>query len=118
MVSINFCVQVNLMGQVCSESIGLKQISGVNTSQDGVSIITMPSTASKGRVSRIVPLLDEGAMVTTSRNDVDYIVTGYGFARLKGKTLRDRARTLINIAHPDFREGLIEEFKNRFKCEF
>ncbi|NMM61719.1 acetyl-CoA hydrolase/transferase family protein [Clostridium sp. P21] len=127
MVSINSCVQVDLMGQVCSESIGSKQISGVggqvdfvrgaNMSEDGISIIAIPSTASKGRVSRIVPLLNNGAAVTTSRNDVDYIVTEYGIAKLKGKTLKDRARALINIAHPDFREGLIEEFKNRFKCE-
>ena len=59
-----------------------------------------------------------GAAVTTSRNDVDYIVTEYGIAQLKGKNLRERARALINITHPEFKEGLIEEFKNRFKCEF
>ncbi|MCB2295491.1 4-hydroxybutyrate CoA-transferase [Clostridium algoriphilum] len=128
MVSINACVQVDLMGQVCSESIGRRQISGVggqvdfvrgvSMSEDGISIIAIPSTASKGKISKIVPVLGAGAVVTTSRTDVDYIVTEYGIAHLKGKTLRDRARALINIAHPDFREGLIEEFKNIFKCEF
>jgi 4-hydroxybutyrate CoA-transferase len=128
MVSINSCLQVDLMGQVCSECIGPKQISGVggqvdfvrgvSMSEDGISIIAIPSTASKGKISRIAPLLDRGAAVTTSRNDVDYIVTEYGIAHLKGKTLRDRAKALINIAHPDFREGLIEEFNNRFKCAF
>ena len=130
MVSINSCVQVDFYGQVASESIGARQISGVGGQVDfvrgasmsldgkGKSIIAMPSTASKGKVSRIVPMLDEGAPVTTSRNDVDYIVTEYGIAHLKGKTNKERARALINIAHPDFRERLAAEFQNRFNCEF
>jgi 4-hydroxybutyrate CoA-transferase len=128
MVSINSCVQVDLMGQVSSESVGLTQISGVggqvdfvrgaNMCKDGKSIIAMPSTAAKGKVSKIVPLLDEGAAVTTGRNDVDYIVTEYGIAKLKGKTLKDRAKALISIAHPDFKDGLIEEFEKRFNCKF
>lgn len=128
MISINSCVQVDLMGQVCSESIGIKQISGVggqvdfirgvNMSEDGISIIAIPSTASKGKISRIVTVLDEGAVVTTSRNDVDYIITEYGIAHLKGKTLKARARALIQISHPNFRQGLIEEFEKRFKCQF
>ncbi|AYD41105.1 acetyl-CoA hydrolase/transferase family protein [Clostridium fermenticellae] len=128
MVSINSCVQVDLMGQICSESIGLKQISGVggqidfirgaSMAKDGKSIIAIPSTAAKGKVSRIVPLLDEGAAVTTSRNDVDYVITEYGIARLKGKTLKQRACELINIAHPDFREELIKEYEIRFNCKF
>ncbi len=115
MVSINSFVQVDLMGQVASESIGPKQISGVggqvdfvrgaSASKGGVSIMAMPSTV-KGKISKIVPLLDEGAAVTTSRNDVDYIVTEYGVAALKGQTLRQRARNLIEIAHPDFRDEL------------
>ncbi|MCH3964796.1 MAG: 4-hydroxybutyrate CoA-transferase [Clostridium sp.] len=127
MVSINSCVQVDLMGQVCSESIGLKQISGVggqvdfvrgtDMAEDGKSIIAIPSTASHGKVSRIVPLLDTGAAVTTSRNEVDYIITEYGIAHLRGKTLKDRARALINIAYPDFRESLEEEFEKRFNCK-
>ncbi|KGK88839.1 acetyl-CoA hydrolase/transferase C-terminal domain-containing protein [Clostridium sp. HMP27] len=128
MVSINSCVQVDFMGQVASESVGLTQISGVggqvdfvrgaNMCKNGKSIMAMPSTAAKGKVSKIVPLLDEGAAVTTSRNDVDYVVTEYGIAQLKGKTLKDRARALINIAHPNFRPSLIEEFEKRFKVKF
>ncbi|MCP1102950.1 4-hydroxybutyrate CoA-transferase [Lachnospiraceae bacterium PAL113] len=124
MVSINSCVEVDLMGQVCSESIGLKQISGVGgqvdfvrgaqMSKNGKTIIAMPATASKGSVSRIVPYITEGAAVTTSRNDVDYIVTEYGIAQLKGKTLRQRAEALIAIAAPQFQGYLLEEFERRF----
>jgi 4-hydroxybutyrate CoA-transferase len=127
-VSINSCVQVDLMGQVASESVGLKQISGVGgqvdfvrgaaMSKGGRSIIAMPSTAAKGTLSKIVPLLDEGAAVTTSRNDVDYIVTEYGVAHLKGHTLRQRARALIGIAHPDFRAQLIQAYEERFHTAF
>lgn len=127
MVSINSCVQVDLYGQAASESIGAKQISGVggqvdfirgaSASKGGISILAMPSTV-KGKISKIVPLLDEGAAVTTSRNDVDYIVTEYGIAHLKGETLRQRARNLIEIAHPDFQDGLKAEFEKRFHCKF
>ena len=78
----------------------------------------MPSTAAKGTVSRIVALLDEGAAVTTSRNDVDYVVTEFGIAHLRGRTLRERARSLIAIAHPDFQESLKQEFEKRFHCAF
>ena len=116
------------MGQIASESIGFKQISGVGGQVDfirgaafskgGRAIIAMPSTAAKGTVSKIVPLLDEGAAVTTSRNDVDYVVTEYGIAHLKGHTLRDRARALIEIAHPNFQDGLKEEFEKRFHCAY
>lgn len=123
MVCINSCVQVDLMGQVASESIGLKQISGVGgqvdfvrgaaMSKNGRSIMAMPSTV-KGRSSKIVSVLDEGSAVTTSRNDVDYVVTEYGIAHLTGKTLRQRARALIEIAHPDFRESLQAEYERRF----
>ena len=125
MISINSCIEVDMMGQIASETIGLKQFSGTGgqvdyvrgaaLSKGGVSIMAMPSTAAKGKVSRIVPLLTEGAAVTTSRNDVDYIVTEYGIAKLKGKTLKQRAENLIRIAHPDFRESLQEEFNKRFK---
>lgn len=128
MVSINSCVQVDLMGQVVSECVGLKQISGVGGQVDfvrgvtlaknGKSIMAMSSTAAKGTVSKIVPLLDEGAAVTTSRTDVDYIVTEYGIAALKGRTLKDRARALINVAHPNFKEELVSEFEKRFYCKF
>ncbi len=124
MVSINSCIEIDLQGQVNSESIGLQQFSGTggqvdyvrgaSVSKGGRSIMAMPSTASKGAVSRIVPLLSEGAAVTTSRNDVDYVVTEYGVAQLKGRTLRQRAEALIAIAHPDFRGGLEAEFDKRF----
>ena len=123
MVCINSCVQVDLMGQVASESVGLRQISGVGgqvdfvrgaaMSKNGRSIMAMPSTV-KGKASKIVPVLDEGSAVTTSRNDVDYVVTEYGVAHLTGKTLRQRAQALIAIAHPDFRQELMEVYENRF----
>lgn len=123
MVCINSCVQVDLMGQVASESIGYKQISGVGgqvdfvrgaaMSKNGRSIMAMPSTV-KGKASKIVPVLDEGSAVTTSRNDVDYVVTEYGIAQLTGLTLRQRARALIEIAHPDFRDLLRAEYEKRF----
>lgn len=128
MVSINSCIQVDLMGQVVSDSIGLKQFSGVGGQVDyvrgaamargGKSIIAMPSTASKGSVSRIVALIDTGSAVTTSRNDVHYIVTEYGSANLRGKTLKERGRALIQIAHPDFRPQLIQEWEKRFNQDF
>lgn len=127
LISINSSVQVDLMGQAASETIGYKQISGVggqvdfvrgaSASKGGVSIIAMPSTV-KGKTSKIVPLLDEGAAVTTGRNDIDYVVTEYGIAALKGRTLKQRAHNLIEIAHPDFREGLKAEYEKRFHCAY
>ena len=124
LISINSCIEIDLSGQVCSETIGPKQFSGTGgqvdyirgaaLSESGKSILAMPSTAARGKVSRIVPYLAAGAAVTTSRNEVDYIVTEYGIAHLKGKTLRQRAENLIRIAHPDFRESLTEEFFRRF----
>ncbi|MDU1348099.1 acetyl-CoA hydrolase/transferase family protein [Clostridium butanoliproducens] len=128
MVSINSCIQIDLMGQVAAESMGLKQFSGVggqvdfvrgaNISSGGKSIIAMPSTAAKGTISRIVTFLEEGTAVTTSRNDVHYVVTEYGIAGLKGKSLKERARALINIAHPNFRAQLIKEWEKRFNKQF
>jgi 4-hydroxybutyrate CoA-transferase len=128
MVSINSCVQVDLFGQVVSECVGLRQFSGVggqvdfvrgaNMSKNGRTIIAMPSTAQGGKVSKIVALIDTGASVTTSRYDVDYVVTEHGIAQLKYKTLRDRARELIGVTHPDFRQPLIEEFEKRFRRKF
>lgn len=128
MVSINSCVQVDLLGQVASESIGLKQISavggqvdfvrGANLAPGGKSIIAMPSTIGGGKISKIVSFLDQGAAVTTNRNDVRYIVTEYGIADLKGKTLRERAKALINIAHPDFKPQLVAEWEKRFKAKY
>ena len=74
----------------------------------------MPSTAGHGKLSRIVPIISEGAAVTTSRNDVDYIVTEYGIAKLKGKTLRERAEALIAIAHPSFRPELEAVYREKY----
>ena len=128
LVSINSCVQVDLLGQVCAESVGTTQISAVGgqvdfvraaaISKGGRSIIAMPSTAAKGTISKIVPVLDEGAAVTTNRYDVEYIVTEYGVANLKYRSVRDRARMLIDIAHPQFRDELKDAFERRFKCGF
>ncbi|MBU3112231.1 acetyl-CoA hydrolase/transferase family protein [Clostridium lacusfryxellense] len=128
MISINSCVQVDLMGQVASETVGLKQISGVGGQVDfvrgsnmcinGKSIMAMSSTAAHGKISKIVSLLDEGSVVTTGRNDVNYVVTEYGIAKLKGKNLKDRARALIGISHPDFKDGLVLKFEKRFNCLF
>jgi 4-hydroxybutyrate CoA-transferase len=128
LISINSCIQIDLMGQVASETIGLKQYSGVggqvdfirgaNKSNGGKSVIAIPSTASNGKVSRIVPFLDHGAAVTTTRNDIHYVVTEFGIAELKGKTLKERARALINIAHPKFRGDLIKEWERRFNTKF
>lgn len=125
LVSINSCIEVDLMGQVASESIGLKQFSGTggqvdyvrgaSMGENGRSIIAIPSTASKGTLSRIVPLIKEGSAITTSRNDVHYVVTEYGIADLRGKSLRERAKALIAIAHPDFQDELKKEFEQRFK---
>ncbi|NCB06263.1 MAG: 4-hydroxybutyrate CoA-transferase, partial [Clostridia bacterium] len=77
-------------------------------------IMVMPATAARGTVPRIALAHPEGAIITTSRNDVDYIVTEYGVARLFGKTLRERARALIAIAHPDFRRELSDSFERKY----
>jgi 4-hydroxybutyrate CoA-transferase len=116
MVSINSALQVDLMGQVNAEMIGGTQFSGVGgqvdfvrgagRSRGGRSIIALPSTAAKGKISRICRELDGGAAVTTSRNDVQYVITEYGIADLRGKTTRQRKGALIAIAHPDFRDDL------------
>ncbi len=133
MICINACIQVDFMGQVVSDSIGTKQFSGVGGQVDfvrgaamsldgkGKAIIAMPSVATMkdgSKISKIVPFIDEGSAVTTSRCDVDYIVTEYGIAEMKGKRLHDRARSLIKVAHPDFREELKAQFEKRFSCKF
>jgi 4-hydroxybutyrate CoA-transferase len=120
MVAMNSAIQVDLFGQICSEMIGTKQFSGIGgqldflrgamMSEGGKSIICLPSTASKGTVSRIVTHLDPNAAVTDTRCDVMYVVTEYGIANLWGKTNDERAKQLINIAHPDFREQLERDF--------
>lgn len=121
MVAINAAVEVDLIGQCCSESMGHYQWSGtggqadffrgVNISKGGKGFVTLASTAKKGTISRIVPRLNPGAVVTTSKNTVDHVVTEYGVAKLRGKTARERALALINIAHPDFRGDLRNEAK-------
>ena len=90
-------------------------VRGVALPPGGKSIMAMPPTAAKGKASRIVPFLTEGTAVTISRNDVDYVITEYGIANLKGKTLRQRVESLIAIAYPDFKATLQEEFNKRFK---
>lgn len=119
MVAVNSAIEVDLTGQVCADSIGPKLYSGVggqldfiygaSRSKDGVPIIALPSTAKN--FSRIVSTLKPGAGVVTTRNHVRYIVTEYGVADLYGKTIRQRAQALINIAHPDFRDQLTREAK-------
>jgi len=116
LISINSALEVDLKGQVCSEMIGPKQFSAVggqvdfvraaSASPGGKSIIAFPSTGRNGAVSRIVAILSPGACVTTSRNDVHFVITEYGVADLRGKTVRQRAEELISIAHPDFRRML------------
>ena len=121
--SINSALEVDLTGQVCADSVGTQFYSGVGGQVDfirgaarslsGRSIIALPSTAKGGTVSRIVPTLTEGAGVVTTRADVDTIVTEYGIAELKGRTVRERALALISIAHPDFRHDLLAAAKAR-----
>lgn len=128
LVSINSCVQVDIMGQVVSTSAGLRQISGVggqvdfvrgaNLSKGGRAIMAMPSTTGKGKISKIVPFLDQGSAVTTTRNEVNYVITEYGIAKLKGKSLCQRAEALIRIAHPDFRDELTAEFRRRYPKDY
>ena len=120
MVSVNSTLQMDLTGQAASESIGYKQFSatggqadfvrGASWSKGGRSILAFHSTASGGRISRIVSHLDEGAVVTTTRSDIHYVVTECGIADLRGKSVPERARALIQIAHPDFRSDLKKEF--------
>lgn len=119
MVSINSVLQIDLLGQAASDTIGPLQFSGVGgqvdfvrgaaRSKGGKSILAFPSTAGGGKYSRIVPRLDDGAVVTTSRNDIHYVVTEYGIANLRGKSIGERAKQLIAIAHPDFRGMLNKE---------
>lgn len=123
MISINAAVEVDLFGQVCAESVGTKHMSGSGgqidyvrgacQSRGGKSFIAFTSTAKGGTISKIKPILAPGAVVTTSKNDVDYIVTEYGVAHLRGRSLGERARQLIAIAHPDFRDELTFEAKKR-----
>ena len=116
MVAINSAIQVDLTGQICSDSIGdtvysgfggqVDFVRGASRAKGGKAVIALLSTAKAGEISRIVPYLDEGAGVVTSRADVHFVATEYGVADLHGRSMRERARALIGIAHPKFREEL------------
>jgi acyl-CoA hydrolase len=123
LISISSALEVDLTGQVCSDSTGYLFYSGIgdqvdflrgsSMSKGGFSIIALPSTAQNGAVSRIVPHLSEGAGVATTRGDVNFVITEYGIAELKGKGIYQRVMELAQIAHPKFREELIEVAKKR-----
>src|SRR6056297_2615728 len=125
--AINSAVEVDITGQVCADSIGTYHYSGVggqmdfirgaSLSEGGKPIIALPSTTGKGQ-SKIVPFLKEGAGVVTTRAHVHYVVTEYGVANLYGKNLHQRAKALIDIAHPDHRESLKEAASERFNMVF
>jgi acyl-CoA hydrolase len=123
--AVNSAIEVDLTGQVCADSIGMRQYSGVggqmdfirgaSLSEGGKPIIALPSTTKRGE-SKIVPFLKQGAGVTSTRAHVHYIVTEFGVANLYGKNLRQRASELIKIAHPDHREALDRAARERFHC--
>ncbi len=118
MVAINSAIEIDLTGQVCADSIGTKFYSGIGGqvdfirgaahSEGGKPIIALPSTTKDFSISRIVPTLKQGAGVVTTRGDVHYVVTEYGVAQLFGKSIQERAKALINIAHPKFRDELMK----------
>lgn len=121
--AINSAIEVDVTGQVCADSIGTYHYSGVggqmdfirgaSLSEGGKPIIALPSVTSRGE-TRIVPFLKQGAGVVTTRAHVHYVVTEYGIANLYGKTLRQRARALIDIAHPDHRDDIEKQARERF----
>ena len=119
MVSVNTALQVDLYGQVCSQSLGPRHFSGTGGQLDthrgaqlspgGRGIIALHSVAKGGTISTVVPMLNEGAQVTVASQDVDMVVSEFGVAELKGRSIKDRTKALINIAHPNFRSWLREE---------
>ena len=123
MTAINSAIEIDLTGQVVADSIGHADVLGVGGQMDfmrgaglateGRAIIALPSTAAGGAASRIVPFLQEGAGVVTTRAHVRTVVTEWGVAELFGKTLGERARALIGIAHPDYREELTAAARER-----
>jgi acyl-CoA hydrolase len=123
LIAVNSAIEVDLTGQVCAESIGaaiysgfggqLDFIRGATRARGGKPIIALPATARNDEFSRIVPQLKPGAGVVTTRGDVHYVVTEFGVAQLYGKTLRQRARALIDIAHPRFRDSLEHAARER-----
>ncbi|MGI5309081.1 GNAT family N-acetyltransferase [Rheinheimera sp. WS51] len=124
MISINSAIEVDLTGQIVSDSLGHLFYSGIggqvdfsrgaSMSQGGKPIIALPSTAKNGTVSRIVPVISEGAGVVTSRGHVHYVVTEFGVASLRGKSIRERSLELIRVAHPKFREQLLEQVRAHY----
>jgi RimJ/RimL family protein N-acetyltransferase len=124
MISINSAIEVDLTGQVVSDSLGYRFYSGIGgqvdfirgaaMSKGGKPIIALPSTAKKGTKSKIVPYVTEGGGVVTSRGDVHYVVTEYGIATLRGKSIRERALELIQVSHPDFRDELLEQVREHY----
>ncbi len=122
-ISISSALEVDLTGQVCTDSKGYLFYSGIgdqvdfirgsSMSKGGFSIIIIPSTAQNGKISRIVPHLSEGAGIATTRGDIDIIVTEYGIAEMRGKSIYQRVMELARITHPKFRKNLIEEAKKR-----
>ena len=119
MISINTALMVDLTGNVCSEALGIQHFSGTGgqldthrgavRSKGGKGIIALRSTVKNGTISTIVPILPQGAPITVPRQEVDYVVTEYGVAHLRGKTVRERVLELLNVASPDFREDLKRE---------
>lgn len=124
MVAINSAIEVDITGQVCADSIGTKMYSGVGGQMDfmrgaalsegGKAIIALPSVTKRGE-SRIVPFLKQGAGVVTTRAHVQYVVTEFGIADLYGRTLKQRAKSMIDIAHPDHRENIERQYFELFK---
>ncbi|HOQ09632.1 MAG TPA: acetyl-CoA hydrolase/transferase C-terminal domain-containing protein, partial [Syntrophomonadaceae bacterium] len=125
---INACLQVDLTGQICSESLGYKQythpggqldfVDGAFKSKGGVSIIATPSTARPRSgdgtvISKIAPQITPGGIITTPRSCADYVITEYGVAKIKGQSIRQRVRNLISVAHPQFRDELEFEARKR-----
>ncbi len=125
MVSINSAIEVDLTGQVVSDSIGYQFYSGIggqvdfirgaSMSKGGKPIIALPSTAKNGTVSKITAFITEGSGVVTSRGDVHYVVTEYGIATLRGKSIRERALELIKVAHPKFRDELLSQVRKHMR---
>lgn len=125
MLSINSAIAIDLLGQVAADAIGTVQFSGIGGQVDfvrgcrissgGRSVIALPSTAESGTKSRIVAAFQRGQAVTTTRAEVDFVVTEYGIAHIWGKTVRERVEALINIAAPQFREDLRQEFKTIYR---
>ncbi|RYD94102.1 MAG: 4-hydroxybutyrate CoA-transferase, partial [Sphingobacteriales bacterium] len=124
MVAINSAIEVDVTGQVCADSIGSRMYSGVggqmdfirgaSLSEGGKAIIALPSVTKNGE-NKIVPFLKEGAGVVTTRGHVQYVVTEYGIADLYGKTLKQRAKAMIDIAHPMHREAIDKAYFSTFK---